>query len=170
MQDIYKDQLVLGAIKTAIYSFAKKNGITNGMDYFADQLGFHGNNRSIQLHNRLSPTNVEKYLKLEELFFIMAQMDQEDKKIILDAIANKYGFYVKEKEEAQKTLGKTIETVVTVSVLEIGSTVGSMDEDVLQAIKDGELDKNEAKRILRSISDAEGKTRGLRDALIDFLG
>ncbi len=167
--NIYKDQLVSEAIKTSIGAFGKKNNL-NAMDYFAEQLGFNGKNRSIQLHNHIYYNNLEKDLKLTMIFFIMGQMDQEDQKVILDALANKYGFFVKEKEEAQKPIGKTIETVVTVSVLEIGSTVGSMDKDVLQAIKDGQLDKDEAKRILRSISDVEGKTRGLRDALIDFLG
>lgn len=167
--NIYKDELVSEAIKTAINSFGKKNNL-NGMDYFAEQFGFNGKNRSIQLHNHIYYNNLEKDLKLTMIFSIMGQMDQEEQKIILEALANKYGFFVKEKEESQKLVGKTIETVVTVSVLEIGSTVGSMDEDIIQAINDGELDKNEAKRILKSISDVEKKTRGLRDAIIEFLG
>lgn len=170
MQDIYKDQLVLEAIKTAISSFAKKNGITNGMDYFADQLGFHGNNRSIQLHNRLSPTNIEKYLKLEELFFILTHMDQEDQKIILDALTNKYGFYVKEKEESESKVIATLETIVTIGTLELGGTLGVINDDVVQAIKDGKIDELEAKRLLRSLREMNGKTRGVEDALIKFLG
>lgn len=165
----YKDERIAEAIKTAIRNFSKKNNL-NGMDYFAEQFGFGGKTPSVQLHNHIYHENIQKDLKLTMLFSIMNPMDQEDQKVILDALANKYGFFVKEKEKAQKQEGKTIETIVTISVLDIGSTVGSMDEDILQAIKDGELDKNEAKRILRSISDVEGKTRGLRDAIIDFLG
>lgn len=169
MYNIYKDELVSEAIKTAINSFGKKNNL-NGMDYFAEQLGFNGKNRSIQLHNHIYYNNLEKDLKLTMIFSIMGQMDQEDQKIILDALANKYGFFVKEKEEAQKPIGKTIETIVTVGVLEIGGTKGVIDDDVLQSIKDGKIDQKEAKRILRSLSEMEGKTRGLRDALINFLG
>lgn len=167
--EFYKDERIAEAIKTAIRNFGKKNNL-NGTDYFAEQFGFKGENRSVQLHNHINHNNLQKDIKLGMLFFIMGQMDHEDQKIILDALANKYGFFVKEKEEAQKPIGKTIETIVTVGVLEIGGTKGVIDDDVLQSIKDGKIDQKEAKRILRSLSEMEGKTRGLRDALIDFLG
>ena len=166
MQTFYKDDLILEAIKSAISAFGKKNNL-NGMDYFAEQLGYNGQNRSIQLHNRLSPANQEKFLKLEELFFIMAQMDKEEHKTIVDAIANKFGFYAKEKEHAQKMLNATIETIVTIGTLEIGDTLGSVHGDVAQAIKDGIIDEAEAKRLLRSIRELHEKMRGVEDALRD---
>lgn len=167
--DFYKDEDIAKAITASVRNFGKKNNL-HGADYFGEQFGLKGENRAIQFHNHINHKNLQKDIKLGMFFFIMSQMDQEDQKTILDALANKYGFFIKEKEKAQKQEGKTIETVLAISVLGIGSTVGSMDEDVLQAIKDGELDKSEAKRILKSISDVEGQTRGLRDALIDFLG
>lgn len=169
MTNFYKDEQTSTALKTAIHAFGKRNEV-NAMDYFAEKLGFNGVNKSVQLHNHITHKNVDKCLKQTQVDAILEEMEQEERKIYLDGYVGKYGFFVKEKEKAQKQEGKTIETIVTISVLDIGSTVGSMDEDILQAIKDGELDKNEAKRILRSISDVEGKTRGLRDALIDFIG
>lgn len=169
MQDIYKDQLVLEAIKMAITNFGKKNTL-HGMDYFSEQLGYHGNNRSIQLHNRLSSTNQEKYLKLEELFFIMDRMENEEQKTILDTISNKYGFYTKEKEESEKPVVATLEAIITIGALELGGVLGTINDDVIQAIKDGQIDDAEAKRILRGMREMHSKMRGIEDALRDRLG
>lgn len=169
MQDIYKNEVLLDAIKRAIVAFGERTG-SNGMDYFAERLGFNGKNRAIQLHNRLSPANHEKHLKFEELTAIMDEMDQEEQKIILEAFANKYGFFVKGKEEAPKAVGATLETVVTYSTLELGGTLGVINDDVVQAIKDGKIDKKEAKRIHRSLREMSSQLRGLEDVIVDHIG
>lgn len=169
MQDIYKNPLLLEAIKRAIVAFGDRNGL-NGMDYFAERLGFNGKNRAIQLHNRLSLTNQEKYIKLEELTAIMDEMDQEEQKIILEAFANKYGFFVKEKDEAPKVVGATLETVVTMSTFDMAGTFGVINDDVFEAIKDGKVDKKEARRIHKGLRELNAKLRGFEDAIIDYLG
>jgi hypothetical protein len=166
--DFYKDERIAEAIKTAIRNFGKKNNL-NGMDYFAEQLGFKGANRSVQLHNHISHKNIEKDLKLGVLLAILQEMDDQEHETILSAFCDKYGFFVKPKSQAEKPNCPTIEMLVTVGVLNLGSTLGSMDEDVLQAIKDGKIDKSEAKRILKSIAEVEKTTRGLQDALIDHI-
>lgn len=167
--EFYKDERIAEAIKTAIRNFGKKNNL-NGTDYFAEQFGFKGENRSVQLHNHINHNNLQKDIKLGMFFFIMGQMDQEDQKIILDALANKYGFFVKEKEEGEKQVIATLETIVTIGTLELGGTLGVINDDLVQAIKDGQIDEIEAKRLLRSLREMNGKTRGVEDALIKFLG
>ena len=167
--EFYKDERIAEAIKTAIQDFGKKNNL-NGMDYFAEKLGFKGANRSVQLHNHISHKNIEKDLKLTVLYTILEEMDQEGHEIVLKAFAEKYGFLVKPRDPTQKPSGHTIETTVTLSILNLGSTLGGMDEEVMQAIDDGNIDKSEAKRILKSISEIEKTVRGLRDALIEHIG
>lgn len=167
--DFYKDANISLAIKAAIRGFGEKNNL-DGMDYFAEKLGFKGANRSVQLHNHISHKNIEKDLKLTVLYAILEEMDQEGHEIVLKAFAEKYGFtLIKELPEKQRN-NKTIETTVTLSVLNLGSTLGGMDEEVMQAIDDGNIDKSEAKRILKSISEIEKTVRGLRDALIEHIG
>lgn len=167
--EFYKDERIAEAIKTAIQDFGKKNNL-NGMDYFAEKLCFKGANRSVQLHNHISHKNIEKDLKLTVLYTILEEMDQEGHEIVLKAFAEKYGFCINPSTQTQKQNLHSIETAVTLSMLNMGGTLGSMDEEVIQAIEDGKIDKSEAKRILKKISDIEKTTRGLRDALIDFLG
>lgn len=165
---IYKDERISAAIKEAIGVFGKKNSF-NGMDYLAEQLGFNGQNRAVQLNNHITHTNIEKDLKLTMFFAIMDQMDQDEQKIVLDAFANKYGFYVKEKEEGEKQALVALETIVTVGTLELGGTLGVINDDVVQAIMDGKINRDEAKRILKGLKEIHAKTRGVEDALIEFL-
>jgi len=167
--DFYKDEGIAKAITAAVRNFGKKNNL-HGADYFGEQFGFKGENRSIQFHNHINHNNLQKDIKLGMFFFIMSQMDQEDQKTILDALANKYGFFVKEKEEGEKQVIATLETIVTIGTLELGGTLGVINDDVVQAIQDGKIDENEAKRLLRSLREMNGKTRGVEDALNKFLG
>ena len=166
--EFYKDERIATAIKTAIQGFGKKNNL-NGMDYFAEKLGFKGANRSVQLHNHISHKNIEKDLKLGVLLSILEEMDAEEHATVLCAFCEKYGFTLKTEEPVKMAGGSNIETTVTIGILNLGSSVGCMDEDVIQAIKDGKIDKSEAKRILKSIAEVEKTTRGLRDALIDHI-
>lgn len=165
----YKDEQSSTALKTAINAFGKRNKI-NAMDYFAEKLGFKGVNRAVQLHNHITHKNVDKSLKITQHDAILEEMNQKERKIALDGRNGKFGFFAQEMEKPKRQEGKTIEAVVTVFTLEIGSKVGEMYEYVLQAIKDGELDESEARRILRGIPDIEAQTRGLRDALIEHIG
>ena len=167
--EFYKDANIALAIKSAIRDFGEKNDL-DGMDYFAEKLGFKGANRSVQLHNHISHKNIEKDLKLTVLYTILEEMDQEGHEIVLKAFAEKYGFCINPSSQAQKQNPHSIETAVPLSLLNLGSTQGSMEEEVMQAIDDGNIDKSEAKRILKSISEIEKTVRGLRDALIEHIG
>ena len=164
MKDLYKDASILDAIKEAVASFGKKNNL-NGMDYFADGLGYNGNNRAIQLHNRLSPTNQEKYLKLEELFFVMSQMDKDEQKIILDAFANKFGFFVAKGAEGKPISAINIETIISMGVLDVGGTYGALSEEALENLKDGDIDDKEALRLKKTLKELREKARSIEDML-----
>ncbi|WP_442765866.1 hypothetical protein [Sulfurospirillum cavolei] len=167
--DFYKDERIAEEIKTAIQDFGKKNNL-NGMGYFSEKLGFKGANRSVQLHNHISHKNIEKDLKLSVLFAVLEEMDSEEHATVLRAFCEKYGFGLAKEASEKRKIDKTIEATVTLSILTLGSTLGGMDEDVMQAIEDGKIDKSEAKRILKSIAEVEKTTRGLRDALIEHIG
>lgn len=164
MQDLYKDKIILDAIKSAISSFGKKNSL-NGIKYFADELGFNGDNGNAQLHNRLSETNQQKYLKLEELFLIMSHMDKEDKKTIIDAIANKFGFYVAQGAEGKPIGSINIEAVISMGVLDVGGTYGALSEEALEDLKDGNIDDKEALRLKKTLKELREKARGIEDML-----
>ncbi len=166
--EFYKDKRIADALKTAIRDFGEKNNL-NGMDYFAEKLGFKGTNRSVQLHNHISEKNIQKDLELGEFFAILEEMESTEHATVLCAFCEKYGFILNTQEPIEKPNSTNIETTVTIGVLNLGSSIGCMDEDVIQAIKDGNIDKSEAKRILKSIAEVEKTTRGLRDALIDHI-
>lgn len=164
----YKDESICEAIKEAIVSFGKKNSI-NGMEFLADMLGIHGQNKSIQLHNKLSLCNTEKFLKLEELFFILKQMEKPEQKIILSAICEKFGFNVCESAKADTFVSTSVELSVQMGALEVQGLLGLFADEILSDLKDGKINYDEAKRLKKICIHLREKTRGIEDALKDIL-
>lgn len=169
MNDIYKDALICDAIKEAITDFGKEHGI-NGMEYFADMLGYNGQNKSIQLHNRLSPANNDKFLKLDELTFIMKQMNKYQQKIILNAFNNKFGFYIKDAAVGDICIAKSVELSVQMGAFEVQGLLGLFAEEILEDLRDGKITHDEAKRLKKICTHMREKTRGIEDALEAILG
>lgn len=168
MQNIYKDGILCDTIKEAIGSFGKKNG-TNGMEYFAEQLGYHGVNKSIQLHNRLSPANNEKFMKLDELFFIMKQMDKDEQKSIVDEIANKYGFYIALAAEGKAIKTINLEASVSLAMFEVGGTFGALADEMAMDLQDGVISEAEAKRLKKTLKELREKARSIEDVLDKYV-
>jgi hypothetical protein len=164
MQDIYKNGAICEAIKKSIADFGKDNAL-NGMEFFADQLGFKGDNKAAQLHNRLSPSNNEKFLKLDEMRFMMKQMSKPQQKHIIDALANEFGFYVAEGAEGKPIGSINIEAVISMGVLDVGGTYGALSEEALEDLKDGSIDDKEALRLKKTLKELREKARGIEDML-----
>ena len=169
MTNFYKDELICDAIKESIVEFGKRNEL-NGMEYFAELFGYNGNNKSIQLHNRLSPSNNEKFLKVEELFFIMKQMDDSEQKRILDAISSKFGFFVKEAARGDVSICASVEMSVQMGAFEVQGLLGLFADEILADLNDGRITKDEAKRMDRICTNMREKLRGIQDALQETLG
>lgn len=169
MSDIYKDAMICDAIKEAITAFGKQNSV-NGMDYFAEMLGYNGQNKSIQLHNRLSPSNFDKFIKLEELFLIMKCLDQEQQKIIIASFANKFGFHVAQSTKADMFIAHSVELSVQMGAFEVQGLLGLFADEILEDLKDGKITHDEAKRLKKICTQMREKTRGIEDALAAILG
>ncbi len=164
----YKDESICEAIKEAIVSFGKKNAI-NGMEYFASELGYHGPNKSIQLHNRLHVGNTEKFLKKAELEAILKQMEKPEQKIILRAICEKFGFNVCESAKPDTFVSASVELSVQMGALEVQGLLGLFADEILSDLKDGKINYDEAKRLKKICIHLREKTRGIEDALKDIL-
>lgn len=160
----YKDESICEAIKEAIVSFGKKNSI-NGMEYFASELGYNGQNKSIQLHNRLHLGNTEKFLKKAELEAILKQMEKPEQKIILSAMCEKFGFNVCESAKADTFISTSVELSVQMGALEVQGLLGLFADEILSDLKDGKINYDEAKRLKRICINLREKTRGIEDAL-----
>lgn len=168
MQDIYKNDAICEAIKKAITDFGKENTL-NGMEFFADQLGFKGDNKAAQLHNRLSPSNNEKFLKLDEMRFMMKQMSKPQQKHIIDALANEFGFYVAKGAEGKALGNVNIEASITIEAFNIGGDFGVLSEEIAQALQDGKIDQAEAKRLKKVLKSMRENARTIEDIIDEHI-
>lgn len=102
-----------------------------------------GHNSVKEFNNFLSDApSSTKYLRVEELFIILENLETSSQKIILDYINTKFGFVC---SEAAKPIedNSSLETLL----LKITSTNGEFTKEFLKAVEDGEIDEYENKKL-----------------------
>ncbi|BFU77168.1 hypothetical protein ALC152_03830 [Arcobacter sp. 15-2] len=134
---LIKNQDFIKTLKFSLLQFENEFNITANQ-HIANKLGFK---TSAQFTNLLQPFN-EKYMKVDELFLILDNLDTHSKHI-LDYICHRYGFVCSSKATAENN---TIDNTKDL-LLSIGGSNGSLFNDFLLSIQDKHLDLEEIENL-----------------------
>jgi len=148
---LQKSQDFIKTLKFSLLQFENEFNITANQ-HIANKLGFK---TSAQFTNLLQPFN-EKYMKVDELFLVLDNLDTHSKHI-LDYICHRYGFVCSPKATIEKN---TIDNTKDL-LLSIGGSNGSLFNDFLLSIQDKHLD-------LEEIENLEKKAYQTRALLAQF--
>lgn len=158
-----KHSYLYKAIDKAINSFGERHNIT-ARQHFAPLLGLTGENGSVQLGAYLNYTTYNpaapKRLHIDHLAILLDEL-QEDRKIILDAIAKEFDMVVIPQKHADTKI-HDISTLVDMANIENADVFRTVKE----AIADGKITEEERAAILKEIKEAEEKAAELKDAVM----
>jgi len=134
---LQKSQDFIKTLKFSLLQFENEFNITANQ-HIANKLGFK---TSAQFTNLLQPFN-EKYMKVDELFIILDNIDGHSKHI-LDYLCNRYNLVASPKAT---TVPNNIDNTKDL-LLSIGGSNGSLFNDFLLSIQDKHLDLEEIENL-----------------------
>lgn len=139
MRDLLKDVTFIELINKIMNKQGDLKSI-NFFSYIAPKIGFDSKGYS-QVKNMLVPYE-NKFLKVDQLFIILDNLDHELQKELLDYIANKYDFTLSYSATASKSNDSITDLLLSFSV-DNGDIVSSF----LDFNSDGCVDENEKEKL-----------------------
>lgn len=154
MHELEKDTKFLDLLTTNMNIQGHRRNITY-FQYIAPKLGF-ANNEYTQLKNMFVPYSL-KFLKLDQLFIILNDLDSDLTKNILDYISKKYNFTLSYKATPSIIQYESMKD----SLISFSINNGELSNDFFNAIKDDKLTPDEITILKKRIYD-------FRSALVQF--
>ena len=142
MLDLEKDEHFLDLLKTIMTKQGDKHNI-NFFRYIAPKMCF-SNNGYAQVKT-LFVLHTLKFLKLDQLFIILDNLDNDLQKELLDYIANKYNFTLSYKAETKETTPNNIKDLL----LSYSTQNGNLISNFFSASLDGHIDEKEKAELLK---------------------
>lgn len=142
LSTILKDSPLYKAIAKSFFNQDKTFGLSKGTTR-AEITEALGHKTVKEFNNFLSdsPTST-KYLRVEELFIIIENLETSSQKIILDYICSKFGFICLDSASADDT-NNSLETIL----LQLSSTNGELSKEFLESVKDGSINDYEREKL-----------------------
>jgi len=144
----YKHPFIYESIKDAFDDFKQKNGF-HPAEMIADDLGFRGINKKQQLYNKLN-LYTDKHLKIDD-FIIILQNLLDSRTIPLRALVNHFGYELTPKNTSSDKCNLIQIILETNIALEV--ELGEFAKEVMDAIRDGEIDYDEAVSLRKRIRE-----------------
>ena len=144
MLDLQKDEDFLNLLKTIMNKQGDKDNI-NFFTYIAPKMCFP-NNGYAQVKN-LFVLHTLKFIKIDQLFIILDNLDHDLQKELLDYIANKYNFTLSYKAEAESSNSENIKDLL----LSFTSQNGRLVDKFFESFSDENLSTKELKELLSQI-------------------
>lgn len=148
-----KDRRVYIATTTAIDEFGKENGV-NGREYIAQKIGLMGENADKQLSQILNTTSYNpvrpKRMTIDQFIDIAYSLDDKGALTMLNALAGELGYIVTKESNSVNTKTSEIEPLLEAFMV-ASEHHGHVSTAILDAIKDGELDAKEQKKLIKVI-------------------
>ena len=141
MSELLKDKTFTTLIN---YIMTKQGDVTSicFFSYISAKLGFTTSGYK-QVKNLL--TADDKFLKLDQLFIILDNLDNDLQKELLDYIANKYNFTLSYKAETKETTPNNIKDLL----LSYSTQNGNLISNFFSASLDGHIDEKEKAELLK---------------------
>ena len=164
---IPKTRYIYEAVTKGINIFGDRHHI-NARAHLAPSLVFMGDNAHIQLSNTLNSTPSNpvqpKRLSVDHLDIILRETDDFTKEYILRKLVEEHGFGLC-KEDTDK--GSDSMDLLHVMQMFIGLDRhhGTLADHFGEAIKDGEIDKNESEAIREVIGEFRRMLRGFEEKM-----
>ena len=159
-----KNKRVYAAIANAIEKCGKEHGFP-GRKHIAEAIGLQGDNADKQLSAILNTTSCNpanpKRMSIDMFIDIAYELDDNFTLMMLNALAEEFGFCVSKQKESAETDTKEIYR----SVLALAHEHGELSHAINESLKDGEITEKEKLDLLKELADVKAATRKIEEAL-----